>query len=216
MGEDWYSRYQVCLPEGVQGPWRVEKFTITPGSEMDLFNLRLAIHGSSNRGVSPGEYTCLVHNKRGIVMSDTPAEIQDHRGFFWRVEIKDARRVLINGLGLGMSLRWALLQPHVEHVDVVEIDKDVIDLVGSHYTTDDRLTIHHGDAYTYQWPRGIKWDVAWHDIWDNITTDNLEGMEKLNRRYGHRVYWQSAWQIGHLKSQKGSEDHRRKVWGVLW
>jgi hypothetical protein len=69
----------------------------------------------------------------------------------------------------------------------------VIALVGPHYARDPRVTIHHADAYTIRWPVGIRWDVAWHDIWADMCEDNLPGMATLHRRYGRRVEWQGSW-----------------------
>jgi hypothetical protein len=34
--------------------------------------------------------------------------------------------------------------------------------------------------------KGKRYDMVWHDIWDDICSDNLEGMAKLHRKYGDR------------------------------
>ena len=74
-----------------------------------------------------GTYTRLRHSERGIVMSDIPHEMLDHRE-----PVSHARgHCLINGLGLGMVLAAVLKQPDVTDVTVIEVDRDVIDLVGS-------------------------------------------------------------------------------------
>lgn len=53
--------------------------------------------------------------------------------------------------------------------------------------------LRKGDAYTWELPKGSRWDVAWHDIWPSITSGNLEGIARLKRRFGKRVDWQGAW-----------------------
>ena len=188
---NYLEEYKVDVPEGRVGPWAIERFTVPKEPNIEMMRLALA-----GRPVPPGEYTRLTHDRRGVIMSDTPAEIRDHSGFFGRLRARFSdvkpRRVLIHGLGMGMALRYALLQDHVEHVDVVEIDADVIALVGPHYA-DDRLTIHHGDALDFRFPPGTTWDLAWHDIWDEISADNLAQIARLKRRYGRRVDWQAAW-----------------------
>jgi hypothetical protein len=143
-------------------------------------------------------------------MSDTDAEIRDHLSAMWRIDRKETRRVLINGLGLGVVLKRAIEAPHVEHVDVVEIDDRVIELVGPHYACD-KLTIHHADAYEQarKWKPGTRWCVAWHDIWRDLCEDNLPEMARLHRSYGRRVDWQDSWGKGLLES-------RRRQYAVSW
>lgn len=208
MSDAWWKKYQVDLPEGERGDWRVERFEFRE-ADSPLFNMRLAFSGQAGRTIPDGTYTRLRHKTRGVVMSDTLAEIGDHSELFgvlergpWAPNGRRSgelpRRVLIHGLGIGMSLRWALLQPHVEHVDVVEIDHDVRHLVGFHYQEmshrlGKKLVIHWGDALRYRFPRGTRWDVVWHDVWDEINLDNLEQVARLKRRYGRAAGWQGAW-----------------------
>ena len=194
--------------EATRGPWRIEHKVIEEEAAK-LGALRAAI-GGSGRYVPPGKYTGLIHERRGIVMSDTPDEMNDHFEPFYKAKTRGGR-VLINGLGLGMVLKGILSLPNVEHVDVVEIDEDVIALCSPPFVkmAGDRLTIHHDDAFTKQWPKGTRWSVAWHDVWDVLNVDNLSNEDdafpgtyaKLNRRYGRRVDWQGAWGQDLLKHQ---------------
>lgn len=177
----WHRAFRCNVPEGKRGPWSVERFRV----ELDLQNMRMMRDG---RGCFPGEYTRLRHEKRGIVMSDTTAEISDHAEPFRRAR----GRVLIHGLGLGCFAKAALSKPDVTAVDVVEIDADVIALVAPHLAAP-RLTVHHADAFDKKWPRGCVWDIAWHDIWDNITTDNIPSMDRLQRRFRDKCGWQGCW-----------------------
>ena len=71
-----------------------------------------------------------------------------------------------------MVLAAVLKKPDVTDVTVVEIDQDVIDLVGSTYAGDRRLAIVNADAFTYQPPEGQRYGMVWHDIWDGIRTAN--------------------------------------------
>lgn len=186
------GRKQVTVPTGRVGGVAVEHFEVAN----DIANLRAALDGRSCR---PGRYSRLV-DENGIWMTDTDAEIRDHSEAFYRISQKATKRVLINGLGLGVVVQAALEVDHVEHVDVVEIDLRIIQLVGPHYACD-RLAIHHANAYekAKRWPRGTRWDVAWHDIWRDICGDNLPLMAKLHRAYGHRVGWQGSWSHARLK-----------------
>jgi hypothetical protein len=173
--------YKVSIPEGKSGNWRVETFEVP---KISFEGMRFAMAG---RPVTPGVYTRLVRNNTTI-MSDTPAEIRDFLG-----DIRGLHgRILVNGLGLGATLKALLMNEEVVHIDVVEKSEDVIKLVASHYN-DPRVTIHNGDAFEMEWPRGTQWDFAWHDIWDTLCSDNLDEMGRLHRKYGRRVNGQASW-----------------------
>jgi hypothetical protein len=200
----------VDVPEGESGGVRVERFSVGQGH---LGNLRETLRGG--RGTKPGKYTRLLEGGR-LWMSDTDAEKKDHLEACWKMEKPETRRVLIQGLGLGMVLKVALAQPHITHIDVVEIDERVIELVGPHYA-DPRLTIYHADAYEQakKWPTGTHWDVAWHDIWPTMCADHLPDMAKLHRSYGRRTGWQGSWGKEAAERQareSRAEDRRYAEW----
>ncbi len=182
--DDYFDDYKVNVPEGESGEWKVTKFTV---DKNDIGSIRCAMAG---RPIDPGVYTRLMHNKAyDPMMSDTPAEIRDHLGFIR----KATGSCLLNGLGLGVVLKAILDKPEVTHVDIVELEQDVINLVWPTYKDGERITLYHADAYTIQWPKGTKWDCAWHDIWPDICTDNLPEIALLKHKYARRVKYQAAW-----------------------
>ena len=135
------------------GSVKIEQILPAKTSEGAAF-LTLMGHGR----VKAGEAYTLLHVNGKLVMSDTTDEWIDHIDF-----IHEARgRVLIHGLGLGCALQAILLKPEVEHVDVVEISQDVLDVI-SPYHADPRVTFHQGDAFEMarRWPRGSRWDAVW-------------------------------------------------------
>lgn len=175
----------------------VRRFTVSEEAAK-LARLRSAFgFGSGSTLIQAGEYTKLVVDGH-LWMSDAPDEINDHYQPYRRAR----GHVLINGLGLGCLLRGVLLNAAVEHVDVVELDERVIEYIGGHFRDDPRVTLHHGDAYQFSWPKGATWDVAWHDIWPSICEDNLEGMQRLHRRYGRRVGWQGSWKRDEIEARR--------------
>jgi len=188
MGDTPYADYLVDVPEGRSGPWRVERFTV---EKDDLGRIHYALQG---RDVTPGTYTRLMKDGRphDPMMSDTPSEVRDLFPAVFEIRERGGR-VLLNGLGLGVILKVALATPEVTHVDVVEVDPDIASLVWPTYAGDPRAALHLGDAYTIAWPRGVRWSVAWHDVWPTICTDNLPEMARLHRKYGRRVDWQGSW-----------------------
>ncbi len=206
------DRMRVTVPEGEVDGLVVERFEVValndwvPGEHegrKDVLSLlELLRMERDGRGCESGWYTRLLdrnakdENGRTVIwMSDTTAERNDHKEAVAHVQLSKAKRVLINGLGLGMVLQAALSYDHVEHVDVVEKDERVIKLVGPHYRKDRRVSIIHADAFeqTNNWKRGTRWDVAWSDIWPTISDENLDGMDDLHRYYRRRSGWHGMW-----------------------
>jgi hypothetical protein len=177
------------------------------------------------RYVPPGvEFTALLRKDRlgpdgraSLVMSDTPDELTDHAAIIKRVESARAPiRVLVNGLGLGCVLKGLLSFKQVAHLDVVEIDWDLISIVGPYYlgrrigrrpfrgrvrSMDRRLSIHHSDAFKKKWTPDTRWHLVWHDVWDSVDPGNLSDearavpgtYDALLSKYAARCEWQGAW-----------------------
>jgi hypothetical protein len=203
---DLFDRMTVTVPEGEADGMRVERFTFDPHT---VQGIRYAMAG---RAIPAGTYTRLMESG-SIWMSDTPAEKSDHWEAVNRIREGQARRVLINGLGLGMVLTAALSYGHVQHVDVVERDPRVIELVGPHYQADPRVNIVHGDAFEIArrgWAPGRRWDVGWSDIWPELNTDDLIQHAVLNRSYGRRCTWHECWAHDELLYQRDRDRREEK------
>ena len=170
---------KVSLPAMAKGPWKIERFKV------DAPDFHSMLRG---RGVPVGEEFTRLMRGRTVVMSDTPAEMRDH---YYAVE-KAKGSCLINGLGIGMVLKAVLKNPEVTDVTIVEVSQDVIDMVAPHYS-DERVTFVCADALAYQPPKGKRYQMVWHDIWDYICGDNLAQMHALHRKYGRRSNWQGSW-----------------------
>lgn len=180
----------VDVPDGVSGNWRVETFTVSE-KDVQLHNMCCAFKpGMGRRTIRAGTYKRLMRGGE-VIMSDTDAEKWDHFS-----AVQNAKGIiLLNGLGLGMVLNACLLKPEVERAFVVENSGNVIQLCRDHYQTKfgSRLVIVQADAMDYPPPKGVRFGMVWHDIWDNICEDNLPQMSTLHRRYGRRADWQGSW-----------------------
>lgn len=176
-------RIDIDVPDGVSGDWRVESFEV---KEKDLSQMISMF--KTGRGVPAGKYKSL---KRGrtTVMSNTPDEIRDFSRFVHRAK----GSILVNGLGIGVLLKALMNKPEVTEITVIEQSQDVINLVAKTYTNDQRVTIIHADAFEWNPPKGKRYDAVWHDIWDNICSDNLPEMKTLHRKYGRRSNYQESW-----------------------
>jgi predicted membrane-bound spermidine synthase len=125
-----------------------------------------------------------------VVMEDSAPELRRHLPIWMQAH----GRVLITGLGLGCVVRGLLTSPRVEHIDVVEIDLDILRIVGAEFAGNPRVTLHHGDAMQVEFPKDTKWHFAWHDLW----TDGDRHLQSLHAelmvRFRDRVvHQQGAW-----------------------
>lgn len=201
---------KVTVPEGTSGPWAIERFTISEHAA------RMALFSYGSRKPSPGTYTRLTYNSQTI-MSDTPAECRDHSE-----PVRQAKgHILINGLGLGLVLFNSLMKQTVDHATVIENSEDVIKLAGPFYKElyGDQLDIVYCDALARKPPKGVRYDMVWHDIWPNISADNWEDMKVLHRKYGRRADWQGSWcrrEVKRLVRQEREDSrHRREILNLL-
>lgn len=177
-------KVELNLQPGQSGAWVLKRFTVTPQGAK-IHNLREAFNGR-NRFISAGEYWGLFRDGK-VIMSNTPAEIQDHMKFIR----KASGKVLVGGLGLGMVLKCLLDNKAVTKVTVVEKSTDVIKLVAPSYTEDPRVEIINADIFEYT--PNEKYDCAWFDIWDNISGEEYPEMKRLHRKYGRYVGWSDSW-----------------------
>lgn len=184
-----WRRYQVDLPIGERsGDVEIVEIEIDPQQALASM-IGAAVNNGRGR-IWPGYYTGLTRNGE-LWMSDTPDEINDHMPMIREAE-KRGGRVLVNGLGLGMVVKALLDIPQIEHVDVVEFDQDVVELIGPHYASD-RCTVHHADAFDIEWPEGSHWSAIWSDIWLPISPDNLPEIARLKAKYADMADWHEAW-----------------------
>lgn len=177
-------KVELNLQVGVSGDWKLTKFTVTPEGEK-MHNLREQINRRT-RFIEAGEYYGLYRNGK-LIMSNTPAEVNDHYKFIQ----KSQGKVLIGGLGLGMVLKFLLEKDDITKVVVVEQSQDVINLVASSYTNDPRVEIVNENIFEYKPDEAF--DCAWFDIWDDISGDEYPEMKKLHRRFGRYVGWSDSW-----------------------
>jgi sRNA-binding carbon storage regulator CsrA len=116
-----------------------------------------------------------------MLMSDTPQEM-----FLQYKAVEKAKgKVLTSGLGLGMFALMTAKKPQVESITVVEIDKDVIKLIGLKHP---KIKIIKGDIWDFIKKTKEKFDYAYIDI--HYSTGAMEYMKTvlpmrkiLNKRF---------------------------------
>lgn len=143
------------------------------------------------RGMPLGrpKYARLVVNGE-TVMTDAEFERLTNLEFIRNV----AGDVLIGGLGLGLILDPILNKQSVTSVTVVEINPDVIGLVGPAFKDHPKISIVQGDVY--QWRPTVYYGTIYFDIWNYFNSDVSRLAAKLHRRYRKHLLeggWMGSW-----------------------
>lgn len=208
-----------------RGPWSIKPFTVSKeAAQVDYLR---SFGDGGGRYAPAGSYLKLEYDgdpydanaedgsDNFVMMSNTPNEIEDHAQVFDHAQ----GRVLVHGLGLSCVVSGLLAKPEVDHIDVVDNDKNVLALVAPAYRNESRVTIHQGNCLTYEWPDDARWDFVWHDIWARISDTNLIDDEAENgvsygtlfRRFADRADFQQAWAfdlaLAMRKSEEFAEQH---------
>ena len=193
--ENGGHRFKVP-PVQHDGPeWEIKQYEVMPN---DVTFLRAMFQG---RYTAPGTYTQLIQkNPKLIMMTDSPAEIWDHREPYVKAKQMEAKTVLVVGLGLGVVTRMLMSLPHIQRIDVLEKSEELINFF--YGTFDDRVILHHGDVFKKRWPVKVKWDIVWIDIWPFISEDNEKEMNKINKKYWNRCRWIGYWSKHELMYQR--------------
>lgn len=183
------------IPEQEYKDWVIKRFTIDK-EKASLFNMRQIFGGHGHRAVKPGTYTKFGKVNEGradtLWMSDTPAELNDHYYAAWAAK----GHCLIAGLGLGIIVEACLRHTEVTKVTVLELEQDVIDLVGGYLHEKwgkDKLEFIQCDALEWKPPKDAYYDMAWFDIWPVIDMYNWDEYKLLHRRYGRKAAWKGSW-----------------------
>ena len=123
----------------------------------------------------------LIHEDRGIIMSDSEFELDDQEEF---LSSNPHGHIVIGGLGLGVIVDRLLKRKEVLSIEVIEIDTDVIDLMEEKFSPNKRVSIIHGDALSYDFSNLEKNpDYIYLDIWDGDAGESYE------ERVSTKQYW---------------------------
>jgi hypothetical protein len=129
-----------------------------------------------------------LHQDGETVMEDSLPELRKHLPIW----IRAIGKVLVTGLGLGCVIRGLLAKPDVERVTVIEIDKDVLRVVGHEFASNRRVELILANALRWE-PRGRMFDWAWHDIWcegpPHVSVLHMKLIKRFARCANHQGSW---------------------------
>lgn len=166
-------------------------------------NMRETIHGG-RRNVVPGWYWSLWRRnpkngaRTALMMSNTHSELDDAIPFVTQA----SGNVLVAGLGLGVVAEALARSPLVQSVTVVEIEEQVVRLVGPRLVQLAEaakilpVKIVCQDIHKWRPPRLVGYDAVYLDIWDNICGDDDKERRALLRRFRRKSPLVEAWADG--------------------
>lgn len=201
------ARVPETLAPQTFGLWRIERHHLAsipgllPTARHALFAEIGAQSFTALRRVTLLQMHLTNHGE--VVMEDTVRELRRHLPIW----LAARGRILITGLGLGCVVRGLLASPRVELIDVVELDRDVLRVVGAEFERDPRVRLHLGDALTFGRRTSETWDFAWHDLWREPIDEPDGGLQLLHAHliatYRHRVRQrQGAWMFPRLVKRR--------------
>ncbi|NJL76836.1 MAG: hypothetical protein HC892_19260 [Saprospiraceae bacterium] len=153
------------LPEKAIDDWKIESFQA--------------------EGVKYQQLTC----KGIVIMANTPPIVAQYVHF---LEIAEGN-ILINGLGIGMCSQYLLNKASVSSLTVVEFNKTVIELVAPNFAHYPNHRVIHANAFEFEPPKDMVYNLVWHDIWTLYSSKNLQEMDILFEKYSKFALWQGAW-----------------------
>lgn len=163
-----YKNMSELLEEKELNGWKLEKFEVKYG---DL--------GAMIDHISPGKYIRLMHNGE-CVMSDTNMERRTNAEFCRKAH----GDIIIGGLGIGMIIMEIQDKPEVNSITVIEKNPEVIELVASQLNFNNKVKIICADVFDWKPDPGVKYDMAYMDIWNWINrTVYKDEMQPLKRKY---------------------------------
>lgn len=100
------------------------------------------------------------------------------------VKFCEGRADVVGGLGIGMIIMAIQDKPEVKSITVIEKNQEVIDMVASQLDFNEKVNIICADVFEWKPERGVKYDMAYMDIWNWINEDVYKKeMQPLKRKY---------------------------------
>lgn len=173
------------IPIGKIGDYEIIKSSPTK-QEAFISNIR-----APYRPIYEGEIITALKYHNKIIMSDTQGEMSE----MWNIINEAHGHVLIVGLGLGIILREIAKKKEVKKITVIEISREIIDLVWPNYIGKfgRKTEIIKADIFNWKPDKKAFYNIAYYDIWNNFCSDNLEEMKKLHRKFAKKTGYQESW-----------------------
>jgi hypothetical protein len=151
------------IPEKKSGKYYIRHGSLGPGV-IPLVDMREALMANRAPTSVRLEKKMRLHqlcDENGVWMSDDPRELR--QAAEWILDVHPEGRILVGGLGLGIMAEWLSNLDSVDHVDVVELSRDVIKLVHKRRSL---YSVINEDLFKFlRNLHGWDYDYAFLDIW---------------------------------------------------
>ncbi len=158
----------------------------------------------------------------GNIQFSTTDEYRYHEALVYPVmtATDQPERVLILGGGDGMALREVLKFPSVKHVDLVDIDKDMVDFcrtnplikgINKGSLESEKLSLHYKDAFKFLEKEESLYDVVIVDLPD----PNDESLNKLYTNIFYRLIGNHLTESGVFVAQSTSPYYAGKAYWCI-
>lgn len=157
------------LNEGKSGNFELKKKVVHKGTLMRMYNFQKGCHYYYEY---PCDYPIITLLEKGeIWMSDTPYEIDCIRP---AIDVAHGN-CLVSGLGIGLLPKYLSMfnlqgykSKPITHMDIVELNQEVIDLVYPQLRLDFKTNMIKGNIWEYLKTTEEKYDFIHIDIWGDI------------------------------------------------
>jgi hypothetical protein len=107
-------------------------------------------------------------------------------------------KILMGGLGFGILALWLANKPEVEHIHIIEISQDVVDIFLEKNTLPNNVTIEIADINNYKTNK--QYDCVFPDHYEAFTSeDQLISMQSIAKNIpNHKVFWSWAMESVYL------------------
>lgn len=190
---DYISAARV--PESLRpqafGLWQIRRVDVNKISDIRcVLDYHFAKIGFSSYTLLHRSTWATLHLAYGdVVMEDSRAELRKHLPIW----LSARGHVLVTGLGLGCVVRGLLASPQVEQITVVEIDRQILRIVGHEFKSNPRVRLVEGDAFTVQ--LRDRFNYAWHDLYTDGDVHLQVLHAALLARFHKQCEVQGAWQL---------------------
>jgi len=168
------SAWTVDIPENTIGDHTIVKYNMDNFDSWHNYWKLVCLQGW-RESPTMFDYTVLLKDGMPLtVMQDTFCEFEEHQ-WLWGHSTGD---ILITGLGIGFVNEWLIKAPGVTSVTIIEKEQDVIDLVWDHCAKDERFTLIHADADTWDNPDELYFDTIWIDHVFNTNDHRQAALDK--------------------------------------
>ena len=184
----WYPS-PIDLPEASSGKIQIRHRIIPAGKQTPVVGMRQAFL----RGTRPSNAVLseplliheLVHKDHGMWMTDLPEELNQIEELMFTVE--PAGSVLVGGLGLGILPTKVAWRAEVDHVTVIELDKDIIKLCANGADFD----VVEADITNYLRTTSDRFDFYLLDTWQGTNegtwwSETMPLRRLIRQRWGTR------------------------------